>query len=369
MKIVMLGLSITSSWGNGHATTYRSLVRGLAMRGHDVLFLERDAHWYAGNRDDPQPAGAKTRIYNTLDELFEKYERAVRQADLVVVGSFVADGLKVAEWVLSLARGVTAFYDIDTPVTVERLSRGSCEYLNTGLIARFDLYLSFTAGPLMKSIELRFGSPMARPLYCSVDPEAYFPIRRPKRWDLGYLGTYSDDRQPGLEGLLMEPARRCPQKKFIVAGPLYPETIVWPGNVERTIHLSPRQHPEFYAAQRFTLNITREAMKRAGFSPSVRLFEAGACGIPVISDWWAGIETLFTPDREILISTGPDDTLRFLRDYTDCDRLAIGHAARRRILAEHTPEKRALQLESYVDEVNGHTKRPQAIAEPRAVPA
>jgi spore maturation protein CgeB len=366
MKIVILGLSITSSWGNGHATTYRSLVRGLASRGHDVLFLERDAPWYAGNRDKPKPAGVETRLYDSLDELFEEYEKPVREADLVIVGSFVSDGIMVGEWVLSIAKGVTAFYDIDTPITVERLRQGACEYVTAGLIGSYDLYLSFTAGPLLKSIEQRFGSPMARPLYCSVDPQTYSPVRRIPRWDLGYLGTYSDDRQPGLDALLLEPARRWPQKKFIVAGPLYPETIVWPANVERTIHLNPAEHAEFYAAQKFTLNITRDAMKSAGFSPSVRLFEAGACGVPIISDWWPGLETIFEPDREILISTTPEDTLRFLRNFRESDRQAIGDAARRRILSEHTPEKRVLQLESYVDEVNGRARRHNK-AEPKAV--
>ncbi len=362
MKIVILGLSITSSWGNGHATTYRSLVRGLALRGHDILFLERDTDWYAGNRDDPQPKGARTKIYNSLDELFEKYERPLSEADLVIVGSFVADGVAAGEWALELANGVTAFYDIDTPVTVERLGTGSCEYVTAALIARYDIYLSFTAGPLLKSVERRFGSPMARPLYCSVDPHMYCPVQRTPQWDLGYLGTYSDDRQPSLDALLLEPARRRPQGKFVVAGPLYPKTIAWPANVERTIHLSPGEHRNFYGDQRFTLNITREAMKHAGYSPSVRLFEAGACGVPIISDWWPGIETLFEPDREILISSGTEDTLRFLRDYTDRDRMAIGQAARRRILAEHTPEKRAMQLEGYVAEARALLSRKKVVS-------
>ena len=353
--IVILGLSITSSWGNGHATTYRSLVRGLAARGHRVLFLERDQPWYAGNRDQPEPPGAVTALYESFDELPARYERAVREAALVILGSFVPDVVRVGEWIAAVARGRMAFYDIDTPVTLDRLAAGACDYISPDLIRRFDLYLSFTGGPTLRSIESRLGARMARPLYCSVDPDLYKPITGlPYRWDLGYLGTYSIDRQPVLESLLLEPARRWPDGRFAVVGPMYPEAVAWPPNVYRDIHLSPREHPGFYAEQRFTLNVTRAAMKRAGHSPSVRLFEAGACAAPVISDWWEGLDLLFSPGREVLVAEGPEDTLRFLRDLPDADRRAIGASARARVLAAHTPEQRAMQLEGYLREANDH---------------
>ena len=350
MNIVILGLSVTSSWGNGHATTYRGLLRGLASRGHQVLFLERDVPWYAGNRDEPNPIGARTHLYQSTEQLFANFERTVRQADLVIVGSFVPEGITIGDWVTSIATGTTAFYDIDTPVTLDKLSQEGAEYITPALIRRYNMYLSFTGGPTLQAIERDYGAPMVRPLYCSVDPVQYHPKHRDPHWDLGYLGTYSDDRQPGLEELMLEPARAMPQGKFAVAGPLYPDSIQWPANIHRTIHLSPREHPAFYAAQRFTLNITRDAMKRAGYSPSVRLFEAGACAVPIISDWWTGLDSLLEPGHEILISQNREDTLRYLRDTSDVQRHTIGQAARERILSEHTPEKRALQLESYVKE-------------------
>lgn len=359
--IVILGLSVTSSWGNGHATTYRSLIRGLAAQGHRVLFLERDAPWYAGNRDDPNPRGACTEIYRDLADLTDRFERHVAEAELVIVGSFVPEGTLVGEWVLSVAKGDTAFYDIDTPVTLAKLAAGNREYITPELIARYGMYLSFTGGPVLRFIESRYGSPMARPLYCSVDPEQYVPQPRPARWDLGYLGTYSDDRQPVLDALLLEPARQWREGRFIVAGPMYPPDVRWPVNVDREIHLSPREHPAFYGSQRFTLNVTREAMKQAGYSPSVRLFEAGACGVAIISDWWEGLDSLFEIGKEVLIAGNAEDTLRYLRDYPDAQRAAMGNAARRRILAEHTPRQRALQLESYVkemhDDFSSHTAR------------
>ena len=350
MKIVILGLSLTSSWGNGHATTYRGLVRELAARGHDVLFLERNRPWYADNRDLPEPPWPRTRValYESLDELASRWTSSVRDADAVIVGSYVPDGITAGEWVLETARGTTAFYDIDTPVTLARLHSGDVDYVSTTLIPRYDLYLSFTGGPTLSRIERELGSPRARALYCSFDPELYFPERRELRWDLGYLGTWSKDRQPVLDRLLAEPARRDPSLHAIVAGPQYPPDIVWPSNVERVIHLPPREHRRFYTSQRWTLNVTRADMVRAGWSPSVRLFEAAACGVPILTDPWNGIEELFSPGEEIVVVDSAEDTLHALRDVPDERRRAIGERARARVLAAHTAAHRAAELERHL---------------------
>jgi spore maturation protein CgeB len=192
---------------------------------------------------------------------------------------------------------------------------------------------------------------MARPLYCSVDETLYFPERARVRWDIGYMGTYSDDRQPALERFLLEAARRWPEGRFVVAGPQYPRRIRWPKNVRRVTHLAPREHRAFYNAQRFTLNITRADMVAAGYSPSVRLFEAAACGTPIISDHWAGLDTFFTLGEEILVARTTDEVLRWLREIPDVERKAIGARARERVLAEHTAAHRARELEGYVFEV------------------
>jgi spore maturation protein CgeB len=352
--IVILGLTVTSSWGNGHATTWRGLIRGLAARGHRILFLERDAPWYAENRDDPHPDGATTKIYGSFEELSRRFEPAVAQAGLVIVGSYVPDGILVGEWVHSVAHGRTAFYDIDTPVTLSRLEAGDAEYITPALIRRYGAYLSFTGGPALRMIESRYGSPMARVLYCSVDQSRYLPVSQSPRWDLGYLGTYSADRQKALETLLLTPARQWHAGRFAVAGPQYPETVQWPANVSRTDHLSPPEHPDFYGAQRFTLNVTREAMKRAGYSPSVRLFEAAACGVAVISDWWDGLDSIFKVGEEILVAEDTDGMLRYLRDLSEAKRSQVAAGARRRVLTEHTPAVRAAQIEQYWKEMNDH---------------
>lgn len=357
LDIVVLGLSLSSSWGNGHATTYRALLRSLAARGHRILFLERDVPWYAAHRDMPVPGFCRLELYPDLQALQDQWAEAVESADAVIVGSYVPQGVAVGEWVQRTARGVTAFYDIDTPVTLAKLRQGDTEYLSPELIPGYDAYLSFTGGPTLELLMQHYGSPAARALYCSVDAEAYRPQDVPKRWDLSYLGTYSPDRQPVLERLLLEPARRAPDLRFVVAGPQYPADIAWPANVERLDHVPPAEHPAFYSASRYTLNVTRADMVAAGHSPSVRLFEAAACGAPVISDIWDGIGTVLTPDKEIVLAESAETVLSVLRDPGTERRERMAQAARRRILAEHTAEHRAAELEAHLREAL-HRKAP-----------
>lgn len=360
LDVVFLGLSITSSWGNGHATTYRALTRALDAVGHRVTFLERDVPWYASSRDLADPPFCRVALYGDLVELRDRHAAAVRHADLVVVGSYVPDGPAVAAWVQEAARGVTAFYDIDTPITVAGLLRGDCEYLSPELVPGFDLYLSFTGGPMLARIERVLGARAARPLYCSADPEVHRPAATPPRWDLGYVGTYSADRQPTLERLLLAPARRRPVARGVVAGPQYPPDLDWPPNVAHVEHLAPADHAAFYAAQRYTVNVTRAHMVQAGHSPSVRLFEAGACATPVISDPWPGLETFFVPGREILVARGTPDVLAYLDRLPEEERRAVGARARRRVLAEHTAAHRADALVTYVREVRERRARGRA---------
>jgi len=182
----------------------------------------------------------------------------------VVVGSYVPDGIAVGDWVLATTRGLPAFYDIDTPVTLGAVATGTCEYLSREQIARYRLYLSFTGGPTLARLERELGSPRARALYCSVDPAQYAPEARPLRWDLGYMGTFSADRQPGLDRMLVDVARLEPDRQLVVAGPQYPSHIEWPANVDRIEHLGPADHRAFYNELGFALNLTRRDMATAG---------------------------------------------------------------------------------------------------------
>ena len=355
MRLVVLGLSLSSSWGNGHATTFRALLRAFAARGHHIVFLERDQPWYASHRDLPDPDFCHLQFYDEVDDL-SLFENLIAEADAVMVGSYVPDGIEVGRLVQRIARGVTAFYDIDTPVTMAKLRAGTCEYLSPELVPLYGLYLSFTGGPTLDLLMDEYGSPAARPLYCSVDERAYRPAGVPRRYDLGYLGTYSPDRQPTLDRLLIEPARRRPELRFAVAGPQYPADIDWPANVTRLEHVPPSEHAAFYGACRFTLNVTRADMIKAGYSPSVRIFEAAACGAPILSDIWPGIDEVLEPGREIGLVRDADEVLAWLAS-DEAKRKAMAEAARRRVLAAHTAAHRVTELEGHLLGATPHRER------------
>ncbi len=352
MKIVIFGLSITSSWGNGHATTFRALCNALHARGHDIVFFEHDLEWYASNRDLPHPAFCRVRIYEDWRQVAAEARRELSSADVAVVGSYFPDGIVAADTVLDSAVAVKAFYDIDTPITVAALrEQGSTGYLRAEQIPGFDLYFSFTGGPMLRELEVRFGAPRAVPLYCSFDPEQYRPYPRHKRYaaDFSYMGTYAPDRQPKIDEWFCEVARMLPQQKFLLAGPQYPKSLRWPRNIRRITHLNPRWHARFYSSSRLTLNVTRRDMVLAGYSPSVRLFEAAACGIPIVSDNWPGLDTFFEPQQEILLPASAADVARYLTGYDEASLRRIGEQARERVLAEHTSAQRALQFEEAVE--------------------
>jgi spore maturation protein CgeB len=349
LRFVVCGLSLSSSWGNGHATTYRALLRELGRRGHDILFLERDVPWYRENRDFAECDFCDLQLYSSTQELKALFTGELKRADVVIVGSYVPDGVAVGNWAIQNSGGITAFYDIDTPVTLSDLKAGRCEYLSRDLVPRYDLYLSFTGGPTLRHIEQDLGSPLARLLACSVDPNFYYQEPAcPARWDLGYLGTYSSDRQPKLKSLLLDAALRFPNRRFAVAGSLYPDDIEWPYNVMRVAHIPPAEHRSFYNRQKFTLNLTRRDMVEAGYSPSVRLFEAAACGTAIISDYWPGLEEFFQPGKEILLAGGTEDCCKIITEFSEEDRRLLGERAKRRVLSAHTSTHRSLELELYI---------------------
>lgn len=350
MKIVICGLSITSSWGNGHATTYRSLARALRARGHRIVFFEHDLEWYASNRDMPEPPFCRVHIYENWNEVVGLLRRELADAEVAVVGSYFPDGIEAASEVLSSSVPAKAFYDIDTPITMAKLRAGDEDYIRRDQVPGFDLYFSFTGGPILRALETNFGARRAVPLYCSFDPDRYRLSEMDKRFrcHLSYMGTYAPDRQTKLEELLCKPARKLPEKSFIVAGPQYPPTISWPGNVRQFVHLEPKFHPPFYSSSEFTLNLTRKDMVEAGYSPSVRLFEAAGCGAAIITDSWPGLETFFTPTREILEAQSAEDVTRYLEVLSPEEARNVGRRAQERVLAEHSAEKRALQFEDFV---------------------
>ncbi|HET6843799.1 MAG TPA: glycosyltransferase [Candidatus Angelobacter sp.] len=351
MKIVIFGLAITSSWGNGHATTYRSLCSALRRRGHEIVFFEHDTEWYRGNRDLPKPEFCRVKIFDDWWQVLPAARAELRDADVAVVGSYFPDGIPALDEVLSSNVAVKTFYDIDTPITLKELELcGRTGYLLPEHMPELDVYFSFTGGSALETLEIRYGVPAAEPLYCSVDPLKYYERTRTAEFEcaLSYMGTWAPDRQPKVDEFLCQPASLLPQEKFIVAGPQYPASVDWPANVKRIIHLNPRHHADLYCSSRMVLNVTRRDMVMAGFSPSVRLFEAAACGAAILSDNWPGLETFFTPGEEILLPLSAEDVIRCLRDYDEDELRRIGRAARDRVLGEHTSEIRATEFEHAV---------------------
>ncbi len=355
MKIAILGLSITSSWGNGHATTYRALCRELWRRGHSIVFVEKDVEWYRSNRDLPEPEYVALRLYSdwVMDGV-GAVRAAVRDADVVVVGSYFPDAIRATELLQQECAAPVLFYDIDTPITLAALRlHGQCEYLRAEDIPRYAAYLSFTGGPVLQEIEQRFGSPMAVPFYCSVDPELYHrtPVRAPFACALSYLGTYAADRQSKLMDLLNAPARQLAAERFLVAGPMYPAGTDWAANVVTYPHVPPSSHAALYSSSRFVLNLTRADMVAAGWSPSVRLFEASACAAAMVSDVWPGLEDFFTPGEEIVVAATRDEVVRVLTGMDEAEARRMGEAAQARTLAKHTAGARAAEFERVLDRV------------------
>jgi spore maturation protein CgeB len=348
VKIVIFGLSITSAWGNGHATTFRALARALWKRGHQIVFFERNQEWYASNRDLPKPVFCDVRLYEHWSEVLASARAELRDADVACVGSYFPDGIEATREVFD-SRAIKAFYDIDTPVTLSKLRSGGAEYLRVEDVPGYDLYFSFTGGPVLRELESRFGARYAVPLYCSFDPEQYHFAPLPEYdCDLSYMGTYAADRQEKIEAFFCEPARQLPFRKFILAGSQYPEESRWPKNVRRIIHLNPRWHASFYSSSLLTLNVTRRDMVLAGFSPSVRLFEAAACGATIVSDNWEGLDSFLRPGREILLPQSSDDVVGYLSEMERSELRRIGRNAQARVLSEHTSEVRAIEFENHV---------------------
>ncbi len=359
MRIVILGLTITSSWGNGHATTFRSLCRALHARGHQIDFIEKDVEWYQNHRDLASPGYCQVSLYTDwIAEGRQLAKRLAADADIVVIGSYFPDAIAATRHLLDAVETPLAFYDIDTPISLAGLrAEGRTEYLEAQLVSTYSAYMSFTGGPILKEIEARYGSPLAVPLYCSVDPTLYHNVPRQAAYqaDLSYLGTYAADRQTKLCKLLQKPASQLPEQSFLVAGPMYPQDTPWTRNTRLLSHVAPADHRAFYSSARFTLNLTREEMVLAGYSPSVRLFEASACGATILSDRWPGLDTFLTPGEEIVTVAETDDVVRALRDLSDAERTRIGRQARERILASHTADHRALEFEQIVNRIGTRT--------------
>jgi spore maturation protein CgeB len=347
MKLVIFGLTISSSWGNGHATLWRGLCNAFAGRGHDIVFFERDVPYYALNRDLTRLPFGQLCLYPSWDDALPLARCHLADADVAMVTSYCPDGIAASDLILDSAVPVRAFYDLDTPVTLARLDAGEpVEAIGPRGLGEFDLVLSYTGGRALLELQARLGARRVVPLYGSVDPEVYQRTEVAAQYcaDLSYMGTYAADRQPALEQLLVEPARRLPERRFLIGGAQYPEAFPWTANIFFVRHLPPGEHPAFYSSSRLTLNITRAAMALMGYCPSGRLFEAAACGAPILSDAWEGLDAFFEPDSEILVAHDTAGAIGAL-ELSDAELAGIAARARERTLEEHTAARRAAELE------------------------
>jgi spore maturation protein CgeB len=352
MKIVIFGLTISSSWGNGHATLWRGLCKALARLGHDVVFFERDVAYYAQTRDWLTLPYGDLVFYSHWDDVCARAARELADADAAIVTSYCADALSARALMLDAPRPLAVFYDLDTPVTLARLEQGeTVPYVGAEGLRDFDLVLSYTGGAALDLLHDVLGARRVRALYGHVDPDVHRPVPAQERYaaDLSWLGTFAVDRQLALEELFVRPARLCPQLKFRVAGAQYPHDFPWSENVYFDRHLPPHEHAAFLCSSRLTLNVTRAEMARLGFCPSGRLFEAAACGVPILSDVWSGLDEFYRPHAEILVARDAQDTLAALANDDSLLR-AVAAAARERTLDEHTSMHRAADLVAMLED-------------------
>jgi spore maturation protein CgeB len=346
MKITIFGLSLSSSWGNGHATLWRGLCHALAERGHEITFFELDRPYYAAHRDLHEWSDGKLVVYSSWEEVEQLAMEEISDADVSIVTSYCASAQEATQLMLERAR-YKVFYDLDTPVTLSRLRDGDpVPYLPREGLMSFDLVLSYTGGEALRRLQVDLGARRVAPLYGSVDPRIHHRVPTAPNYqcELSYLGTYSADRQVALERLFIEPGRKRRQAKFIMGGAQYPTEFPWAENIHFVQHLPPSEHAAFFSSSRMTLNVTRGPMAELGYCPSGRLFEAAACGVPILTDTWAGLEDFFTPETEILTGKDVSDVLAALdRSPEDLQRMAKN--ALERVNNQHTAMHRAIELE------------------------
>ena len=361
MKLTFFGLTITSSWGNGHATPYRALTKALHRRGHQITFYEKDTEYYRKRRDFVSDDYCSTVLYARWDEVRAGAIEDAKSSDVVIVGSYCPEGARISDEVLALAGPVRVFYDLDTPITLHILESGSVPYLRADQIPAWDLYLSFTGGGILDELHSRWRVRRARPLFGCVDPDVHARVAPRSEFSclLSYMGTYAADRQAKVEQLFLEPAQRRPGERFLLAGSLYPADSRWPANVNALEHVAPGDHPALYSSSRLTLNVTRAGMARFGYCPSGRFFEAAACGTPLVTDWWDGLHTFFADD-ELFVAHNSDHVLEAL-SASDEELARVAARARQRTLDEHTGDRRAAQLLEYLEEC-ARGSRAEAVA-------
>lgn len=360
MKIVIFGLTISSSWGNGHATLWRGLCKNLIRMGHDIVFFERDVAYYAGARDLHELPGGRLQLYGRWEDIRGQAESDAAEADAVIISSYCPDAGVAGRLLFDCSRPLRVFYDLDTPITLAKLKAGEpVFYIGPEGLGEFDLVLSFTGGEaVFREFRQLAGARQIDALYGHVDPDIHRPAppQPHYRADLSYLGTYSPDRQQTLESLFVAAAGAQLNRRFLIGGAQYPQDFPWSRNIFFVRHLPPSEHAAFFASSRLTLNVTRKPMAEMGWCPSGRLFEAAASGSPLLSDEWEGIDEFFEPGSELLLAREMKDVLNAL-EREDCDLQRMATRARERTLDQHSSAKRAREFVALLERIPKRTVR------------
>jgi spore maturation protein CgeB len=349
LNIAFFGSSLVSAYWNGAATYYRGIVRALHARGHSVTFYEPDAYDRQKHRDIPDPPWARVVVYPSDDprHALEMVENA-RGADVVIKASGVGvfdEELEEAVLDLQSASTTVIFWDVDAPATLERLRRNPTDPFRA-LVSRYDLVLTYGGGDPVVKAYVAAGARECVPIYNALDPETHHPVSPEPQFeaDLSFLGNRLPDREARVDEFFFAAAAQSPKRKFLLAGNGWADKAKTP-NVGYAGHLYTRDHNAFNCTPTAVLNVNRESMARFGFSPATRVFEAAGAGACIITDAFDGVEMFLQPGREILVARNGSEVAEHVNRLKPDRARAIGEAALRRVLAEHTYAHRVNQLE------------------------
>ncbi|HEY0367160.1 MAG TPA: glycosyltransferase [Pyrinomonadaceae bacterium] len=349
MNIAFFGSSLVSAYWNGAATYYRGIIRALHNLGHQITFYEPDAYDRQKHRDIPDPDWARVVVYSGSDKagVLSALEQA-RGVDMLVKTSGVGvydDLLEAAVLDLKEPHTITVFWDVDAPATLDRVKADRSDpFLD--LIPQYDLVLTYGGGdPVVRNYKA-LGARECVPIYNALDPDTHHPVPADERFkcDLALLANRLPDREARVEKFFFEAAEKLPEFDFMLGGSGWGDKRM-PANVSYAGHVYTRDHNAFNCSARAVLNVNRDSMASYGFSPPTRIFEAAGAASCLITDAWEGIDTFLTPDREVLVADDADDVVRHLLALDKKSARMIGEAALQRVLAEHTYQHRALQLQ------------------------
>ncbi len=347
MRIFVFGSSLTSSYWNGAATYYRGIYKNLHARGHRVTFAEPDIYGRQQNRDSGDINYADVIVYSGRREL-DRLLAAAAACDLVIKHSGVgADDELLERRVLEChsRRTRVAFWDVDAPATLARVEGDAADPFRA-LIPQYDLVFTYGGGPPVVQHYLRLGAKTCYPIYNALDPETHHPapVDASLACDLAFVGHRLPDRETRVQEFFLRAAELAPEMSFVLGGEGWAGKSL-PGNVRWIGHVATHDHNRVNSSARMVLNINRESMADIGFSPPTRVFEAAGAGACLITDAWAGIDTFFRPQREILVATSAEQIVEHLRAVDRKHSKQIGAAMRARALRDHTYAIRARQVD------------------------